>query len=244
MAQVVEIVDGIYRISSPPTLQVPLSFNQFLIDDEHPTLVHTGYYDSYDSVRSAIAEVLDPNRLSYVVIAHFEADECGGMGRFVTEAPASTLVASRVGAMVNLAHWDYSGPVRGMREGERLDLGRHNLRFLETPHVHHWDSMMVFEEATGSLFPADLFIQSDDQPPIIDEDLAQNMLRVYRGSGIFAHEDPVRSVLSRIEQLNPTWFHPMHGGSFLKSLAPPFYRALREENFAYNGTLLGEPVPL
>lgn len=38
MAQVNEIVDGIYRICSLPAGQYPVGFNQFLIDDEHPTL--------------------------------------------------------------------------------------------------------------------------------------------------------------------------------------------------------------
>jgi flavorubredoxin len=61
----------------------------------------------------------------------------------------------RGGALLNLTQWDFSGPVRGFQDGEVIDLGEHKLRFLETPHVHHWDSMMVFEETTGSLFPAD-----------------------------------------------------------------------------------------
>jgi flavorubredoxin len=243
MASIVEIVGGIYRISSPPTAEVPLSFNQFLVDDERPALIHTGYFESYDTVRSAIAEVLDPTRLAYVVLAHFEADECGSMGRFVKDAQGSTLVASRVGAYVNLAHWDYNGPVKGVRDGDVLDLGRHKLKFLETPHVHHWDSMMIVEETTKSLFPADLFIQAGDQPPIIKEDLTRNMLQAYRGSGIFAHEAPVRNVVGRIEQLNPAWTHPMHGGSFSRSLASSFYRAIRDEDFAYNGALLGARVP-
>jgi glyoxylase-like metal-dependent hydrolase (beta-lactamase superfamily II) len=107
MAQISEIVDGIYRICIPPTRDVPISFNQFLIDDERPTLIHTGFYESYDAVRAAVAEVLDPKRLAYVVLGHFEADECGGMDRFHADAPASVLVASELGADVNLAHWGY-----------------------------------------------------------------------------------------------------------------------------------------
>jgi hypothetical protein len=39
--------------------------------------------------------------------------------------------------MLNLTQWDYSGPVRGFRDGEVIDLGGRKLCFLETPHVHH-----------------------------------------------------------------------------------------------------------
>jgi hypothetical protein len=92
------------------------------------------------------------------------------MDRFLVDAPSSVLVASELGATVNLAHWGYTGAIKGMRDGDGLDLGRHRLRFLETPHVHHWDSMMVLDETTCSLFPADLFIQPGDQPPIVRED--------------------------------------------------------------------------
>ena len=139
MPEITEMVDGIYRICSLRAGQsAPVGFNQFLIDDEPPTLIHTGYHDSYETVRAAVAEVLDPRRLAYVVLAHFEPDG------FLGDAPSSVLVASELGATVNLAHWGYRGPVKGMRDGDVLDLGRHRLRFLETPHVHHWDSMMQY----------------------------------------------------------------------------------------------------
>jgi flavorubredoxin len=242
MTQVDQIGNGIYRICSLPPGQYPIGFNQFLIDDERPTLIHTGFYESYDAVRAAVAKVIDPKRLAYVVLCHFESDECGGMGRFLAEAPASVLVASELGARLNLSHWGYQGVVKGMRDGDVLELGRGRLRFLETPHVHHWDSMMVFEETTKSLFPADLFIQPGEQPPVIREDLTAEMLGLYRAVGIFAHESPVRQVVDRVDKLDPEWIHPMHGGSFSRELASRFYRALREESFGYCGMLLGRQL--
>jgi flavorubredoxin len=161
MAQVDHLTGGIYRLSTYAPVK-RLSFNQFLIDDEHSALIHTGTFPMYEDIRSTITQVLDPARLRYIIVPHFEADECGGMGRLVSEAPQAVLVCGLVGARINLQQWDYTGPVHGMQDGDTIDLGRHRLRFWETPHVHHWDSMMVVEETTGSLFPADLFIQ----PPV------------------------------------------------------------------------------
>lgn len=126
MARVDEVADGIYRICTTVALEEgAFQFNQFLIDDERPALIHTGNYPMYEDVRKAVGEVLDPARLAYVICPHFEADECGGMGRFVEEAPESVLACGEVGAMVNLTQWDYSGPVRGFRDGEVIDLGEH-----------------------------------------------------------------------------------------------------------------------
>ena len=235
-----EVVDGIYRIA---TWMDPITFNQFLIDDERPALIHTGMYGMYDAVREAVGQVLDPARLEYVALLHFESDECGGMDRFLAGAPQSTLACSALSVDLNLSGWNYSGKVQGFTDGEVLDLGRHKLRFLETPHVHHWDSMMLFEETTASLFPSDLYLQPGDQPPVVTDDLGVEMCEVYREVGIFAHEEPVRQVVDRIEQLRPKWMHAMHGGTIAGEAIPRYTRALRERPFAFDGKLLGREVP-
>jgi flavorubredoxin len=235
------ITGGIYRIATmtPP---YGITFNQFLIDDERPALIHTGEYGVYDNVRRAIREVLDPSRLEVVALLHWEGDENGGMDGFLAEAPNAELVGSALSIQLNASGFGVRNRVRGFQDGQTLELGQHTLRFLETPHVHHWDSMMVFEESTQSLFPSDLYLQPGDQPPVVRENLSEPMLDVYRNIGIFAHENPVRTVVDRIEALDPAWTHSMHGGSIVREALPAYNRALREEEFAYNGMLLGREL--
>ena len=235
------IVGGIYRIATM-TEPYGITFNQFLIDDEAPTLIHTGEFGTYESVRRAISEVLDPKRLAKVILLHWEGDENGGMDRFMAEAPRAELIGSALSIQLNARGFGVDERVRGFTDGETLELGRHTLRFLETPHVHHWDSMMLFEEKTKSLFPSDLFIQPGDQPPVVTENLGLEMCGFYREMGIFAHEDPVRAVVSRIERLDPAWIHGMHGGSIARKNIPNFVRALREEPFAFQGKVLGRDL--
>jgi flavorubredoxin len=243
-AQVDEITKGIYRIATPPSAAVPISFNQFLVDDEMPTLLHTGVYSEYDNVRKAVAEVLDPAKLAYVVLLHFEGDECGGMDRFMAEARNAQLVGCEMSVILNLMGFgvDFMDRVRGVREGDRIETGERTLRFIETPHVHHWDSMMVFEESTKSLFPSDLFIQPGDQPAVVNEDLGGMMCEYYRQIGIFAHEEPVRRTIDRLEPLAPEWIHAMHGGTLTGEIFPRYVSALREQRFAYEGKSLGRPI--
>ena len=60
---------------------------------------------------------------------------------------------------------------RVFRDGETLDLGVHKLRFMETPHVHHWDSMMVVRGddrqfvPVGPISPAGRAAGRDDREP-------------------------------------------------------------------------------
>jgi flavorubredoxin len=236
-----EIVGGIYRISTWQP-QYGITFNQFLIADERPALIHTGMRDLHGPIRDAIREVIDPAKLAYVILLHWEGDENGGMDQFMKEAPKSELIGSILSIQLNAIGFGLAERARGFRDGEILDLGTHKLRFLETPHVHHWDSMMVIDETSRSLFPSDLFIQPAEQPPVVTENLSMPMLDVYRAAGIFAHELPIRQVVDRLEKMNLAWVHPMHGGSFEQNAFPNYARALRENEFAYRGMLLGREI--
>jgi flavorubredoxin len=236
-----QVTDGIYRIA---TWQEPygITFNQFLIADERPALIHTGMRDLHGAIRTAVREVLDPATLAYVILLHWEGDENGGMDPFMKEAPNSELVGSMLSIQLNAVGFGLADRASGFRDGDGLDLGKHKLRFLETPHVHHWDSMMVVDETTGSLFPSDLFIQPGDQPPVVTENLSVPMIDLYRAAGIFAHELPIRQVVDRVEKMNLAWAHPMHGGSFERSAFANYATALRDNEFAYGGMLLGREV--
>jgi flavorubredoxin len=240
-ARIDHVVGGIYRISiwAPET---GLTFNQFLIDDEAPTLIHTGRYDDYEPVARAIAEVLDPARLANIVLLHWEGDENGGMDRLMSRAGGSQLVGSALSIALNASGFGLHERTLGFRDGETLALGDHALRFLETPHVHHWDSMMVVEEKTNSVFPSDLFLQPGEQPAVSNENLADEMLEAYRMYGIFAHEDPVRAVVRRIEELQPEWIHAMHGATITGAALPYYTQALLDEPFAYRGLLFGRAI--
>jgi len=71
MTRIDEIVGGIHRIATMPK-DSAITFNQFLIDDDQPALIHTGMAGMYEGVFNAIRQVLDPARLAYVILLHLE----------------------------------------------------------------------------------------------------------------------------------------------------------------------------
>src|SRR2546427_6650282 len=127
------ITGGIHRIW---TMAEPygITFNQFLIDDEQPTLIHTGEYDSYEHIHKAISEVLDPARLAYVALLHWEGDENGGMDRFLADSPAAELVGSSPSIPLHAKGFGVPHPGRGLPGGETLELRRPTPPLLQTPH--------------------------------------------------------------------------------------------------------------
>ena len=92
------------------------------------------------------------------------------------------------------------------------------------------------------MFPSDLFLQPVDQPPVVTENLSDPMCEVYRRTGIFAHEEPVRQVVDRIAGIDLEWIHAMHGGTLTRDALPAYVQALRLQEFAYRGILLGREV--
>ncbi|WP_148685831.1 hypothetical protein [Candidatus Nitrosocosmicus hydrocola] len=73
-----EISDGIYRICGLVDAY-GITFNQFLIDDESPTLIHTGPMGMYPKIEDKVKEVIPLDKLENVAFLHFESDEWGGM---------------------------------------------------------------------------------------------------------------------------------------------------------------------
>jgi flavorubredoxin len=156
-----EIASGIYRISTP--IAFPggggFSFNQYLIADDEPMLFHTGMRQLFPVVQEAIRRVLPVERLRYVALSHFEADECGALNQFLAVAPHAVPVCSRIAAMVSIG--DFADrPPRALADGEQLALGKHTVQWFDTPHVPHgWDCGLMFETTTRTFFCGDLFTQ-------------------------------------------------------------------------------------
>jgi flavorubredoxin len=235
-----EVIDGIFRISGFVE-RYGITFNQFLIQDDNPILIHTGPIGMYNKIEEKVKEVISLEKLAYVAFLHFESDEWGGM-EFL-KSPNARLVCSDLSSKLNLTGWCNVPCDRiSFWDNEILKTGKHIFRFIMTPHVHHWDSMMIFEETTKSLFPSDLFIQPGNDKPIISNDLSDAMLQLYRTIGIFANEEPVRQTTRRLVKLEPKIIFPMHGSCIDASMFPAYTDAIMNNEFAHSGNILGQKV--
>ena len=161
------------------------------------------------------------------------------------ESADAKLVCSDLSSKLNLTGW-YNVPVDHVAfwDNETLKTGKKQFRFIMTPHVHHWDSMMIFEETTKSLFPSDLFIQPGNNKPVITDDLSENMINLYRGAGIFASEEPVRQTTKRLLNMSLKMVYPMHGSCIDSSIFSKYTDAIMKNNFAYSSMLLGQKIEM
>jgi flavorubredoxin len=221
---ITEIAPDIFRISVyPPGAAV--SYGCFLIRDEQSTMIETGLQGMYDLVHGAVRRLIDPAELRYLVIPHFEMDECGSLNRFLAVAPHAEPVCSPVGGRVTVR--DFSErPAKVVGHGEQLALGRKTLHMVLAPWVHYWDSMLVYDETDRTLFTSDLFMQPGDREPITSEDRSAEIIDFCRFSGLFPSQKHLEKVLDRLEPLSVDTL-ACHHGSVLTGDPHRYYRALR-----------------
>jgi flavorubredoxin len=211
-----EIAEGIFRISTPVTiLPGGFTFNQFLVADEEPLLFHTGPRGLFPLVREAVGAVLPVERLRYVGLSHFEADECGSLNEFLGVAPRAVPVCGQIAAMVSVD--DVADrKARALADGETLALGRHTLRWLDTPHVPHaWECGLLFEERTRTLLCGDLFTQGGaEHAPVTESDVLGPSEAMRAGLDYWAHATNTKATLERLAALRPETLACMHGASW------------------------------
>ena len=209
-----EVSDGIYRINTPVVFEggIGFSFNQYLVVDDEPLLFHTGLRKMFPLVHEAVASILPPERLRYIAFSHVEADECGSLNQWLGVAPESVPLCGAVAAMVSIQDLADRDP-RALADHEGLTLGKHHVRWFDTPHLPHaWECGFLLEERTRTLLCGDLFTQGGaDLPPITESDILGPSEAFRHTMDYFSHTKNVRVMLERLASTEPTTLACMHG---------------------------------
>jgi hypothetical protein len=120
-------------------------------------------------VADAVSRVLPIASLRWISFGHVEADECGAMNHRLEAVPDARVAFSGLGCMVSINDLA-DRPPRPLDDGESIDLGDKQVRYLATPHVPHgWEAGVLFEETTSTLLCGDLFTQTGDGPAICND---------------------------------------------------------------------------
>jgi flavorubredoxin len=210
-----EVADRIYRLSTciPDAAPGGFTFNQFLVDADEPLLFHTGPRRMFPLVSGAIASILPVDRLRWIGFGHVESDECGSMNEFLAAAPRAQVAHGAVGCMVSLDDLCDRAP-RPLADGEVIDLGGRRVRHIDTPHVpHNWESRVLFEEVTGTLFCGDLFTHTGDGPAVTYGDIVGPAIaaeEIFRASALSA---ATGTTIRGLVSLQPRTLALMHGSS-------------------------------
>jgi flavorubredoxin len=211
-----EVADGIFRISTP--VQIPgggFSFNQFLVVDEQPLLFHTGPRKLFPLVAEAVETVIPAKTLRHIAFSHFEADECGSLNEWLATAPGAAPLCGKIAAMVSVD--DVADrPARALQDGEVVSLGRHSIKWLDTPHLpHSWECGFLMELSTRTLFCGDLFTQPGDAlPPVTESDILEPSEAFRQQLDYFSHTRNAAALIEKLATEGPRTLACMHGSTW------------------------------
>ncbi len=213
-----EIAEDVYRISTPiPPSAMPggFTFNQYLVADASPLLYHSGPRKLFPLVSAAIAAVLPVGELRYVGFSHFEADECGALNDFLALAPAAEPLCGKIAKMTSVDDVALR-PARVLADGEELSLGRHVVRWIDTPHLPHaWECGHLFERRTETLFCGDLFTQGGhDHRPLTTADILEPSEAMRGKLDYFSQTRRVHELAEKLAATSPRVLACMHGAAW------------------------------
>lgn len=140
-------------------LENGVSYNSYLIMDEKTALIDTVDDSVTNQYWENIEHVLNGRELDYLIINHMEPDHCGNIEDVIRRFPNVKVVGNT--KSFQLFHQFYTMDTKANEmlvcEGDELNLGAHNLKFVFAPMVHWPEVMMNYETTQGILFAADAF---------------------------------------------------------------------------------------
>ena len=97
-----------------------------------------------------------------------------------------------------------------------LSLGRRNIRWLDTPHLPHgWESGLIFETTTRTLFCGDLLTQGGSGKVALTSDDILGPSEVFRKPmDYYSHSPQTGAMLERLAGLDPATLAVMHGSAW------------------------------
>ncbi len=202
------------------------TYNAFLVIDEKITLIDTVKRSHYEDMMHQIREIIDPEKIDYLIINHVELDHAGALAEVMEAVKPEKLICSPMGEKAILEHFHRPDwPFEVVKTGEQLSIGKRTFYFLETRMLHWPDSMFTFAMEDGILFASDAFGQHlatserfDDQVPL---SVIMDQAAKYYANILYLYNPLVRKLLAKVAELNLDikMIAPDHGVIFRKYIS-------------------------
>jgi anaerobic nitric oxide reductase flavorubredoxin len=168
MAEAIEVAPEIYWIGVNdrttdlfegmwPISREGVSYNAYLVKDEKLALIDLAKAMKGEDLLRQIENLADVAALDYIILNHMEPDHTGVLRLVQRLAPRATIVCTEKAREMLGSFYEITDRIRVVHDGETISLGRHELKFFETPFVHWPETMMTFVTPGGVLFSCDAF---------------------------------------------------------------------------------------
>ena len=155
------------------------SYNSYLVVDDKITLIDTVKAPFADEHLDRISEIVEPEKIDYLICNHVEMDHSGSMPKVMERAKNATIITTATAQKELALHYDtYSWKYQIVKSGDSIKIGQHTYDFVLTPMVHWPDNMVTYNEEEKILFSNDAFGQHYATSAIYNALVDQNELFV------------------------------------------------------------------
>lgn len=139
-------------------LEKGVAYNSYLINDEKVVLIDTVKFNKTDQYLDKIREIIGDKKVDYLVVNHMEPDHSGSMLAVLANYPDVKIVGnSKTFQFIRNFYQIDESFFYEVKEGDVLDCGHHKLKFFLTPMIHWPETMMTYDQTSGTLFSMDAF---------------------------------------------------------------------------------------
>ena len=200
----IDLFEGQYAVPNG------MAYNSYLVVDEKLVVFDTMDQKFIDEWLGNLKAAAGGRAPDYLVVQHMEPDHSAGIKRFMDEYPSATIVSSQQAfkLMEQFFGTGFEDRRLVVKEGDTLNTGRHEFRFVAAPMVHWPEVIMTWDAASKTLFSADAFGKFGALD--VDEDWDCEARRYYIGIvGKFGVQ--VQAVLKKAAALDIATICPLHG---------------------------------
>lgn len=135
-----------------------VSYNSYLYLDDKTVLLDTVDSSVSDVFYENIEFLLNGRKLDYLIINHMEPDHAANIGELTLRHPEVTIVVNPMSKKFLFNYFpEIKNQILVVKEGDKLNIGKHTFTFVMAPMVHWPEVMFTFEISEGVLFSADAF---------------------------------------------------------------------------------------
>ena len=195
-----------------------MSFNSFLIIDEK-ILIVDGVGKKYENEwMENIQNSLEGREPDFILIQHMEPDSIESINTLVKKYSKIKIVSSKksFNMIKKYLKNDFSEIRLEVKEGDKLELGKHILFFIEAPMVHWPEVIITYDSLTKTLFTSDSFSRfgTDEK----DEPWEDEARRFYFGV-LGKYGSFVQSFIQKISKFEIKNILPSHGQILNQNIA-------------------------
>lgn len=221
----VQIKDGIYWVGGIDwdlrnfhgyLTQRGSTYNSYLIVDEKITLIDNVKYYLFEEQLERIKQVVDPSKIEYIITNHVEMDHSGSLPMILKHCPNAQVFASAPKGVEGIQkHYGQEMEITGVKSGEKLNIGKRDLVFVQTPMVHWPDNMLSYCPQENLLFSNDAFGQHIASSERFDDEYPLNILMEeamkYYANIVLPYGKQVQKALGSAADLKIETICPSHG---------------------------------